>query len=102
MTPELPDETLTLQEKLNLDFEILTDLDNKLAKALGIAFSMEDELIEIYKGFGVHLDKTQGNGNYELPVPGTYVIDSNGIITMAHVDVDYTTRIEPEEVLNYL
>lgn len=102
VSPELPDESLTLQEKLNLEFEILTDLNNELAKSFGIVFSMEEELVEIYKGFGIDLKETQGNENYELPVPAIYVIDRNGVVRLAHGDVDYTTRMEPEEVLAVL
>lgn len=87
---------------MNLEFEILSDLNNETAKKFGIAFSMEDELIEIYKGFGIDLETSQGNENYELPVPATFVVDQNGTILLAHVDVDYTTRMEPEEVLTVL
>lgn len=57
---------------------------------------------EVYNGFGIDLKGTQGNENYELPVPATYVVDQNGVIILAHVDVDYTTRMEPEEVLAVL
>jgi len=59
-------------------------------------------LIEIYKGFDIDLEGTQGNENYELPVPATFVVNQDGIIILAHVDVDYTTRMEPEEVLAVL
>lgn len=82
--------------------EILTDLNNKVAKSFGIVFALEDELKEIYKGFGIDLNKTQGNKNYELPVPATYVVDQNGTIILAHVEIDYTTRMEPEDVLMVL
>jgi len=102
ISPEIPDETLTTTEKLNLEFEILTDLNNNLAKQFGIAFSLEDEMKDIYKGFGIDLEGTHGNDDYELPVPATYVVDKNGLILLAHVDVDYTTRMEPEEVLSVL
>jgi Protein of unknown function (DUF1348) len=33
-----------------------------------------------------------------LPIPATYVIDTNGIITLAFVDVDYHNRL-PAEIL---
>ncbi len=87
---------------MNLEFEILTDSSNELAKQFGIVFSLENEMKDIYNGFGIDLKATQGNENYELPVPATYVVDQNGVITLAHIDVDYTTRMEPEEVLSVL
>ena len=49
---------------------------------------------------GGSLKKSQGNNNYELPIPGTYIVDKNGIIKGAWVDNDFTNRAEPEEVLD--
>ena len=102
MTPELPDNTLTTSEKLNLDFEILSDIDNKFAKELGIVFSLRDDLKELYAGFGIDLEGTQGNDNFELPLPGTFVVGQDGKVLLAHMDEDYTTRMEPEAVLDVL
>lgn len=102
ISPELPDESLSLIEKHNLEYEILTDLENKVAKGFGIVFSIEGELRKTFDGFGLDLAAVHGNPNYELPVPATYVIDKNGIIILAHADVDHTTRMEPEDVLEVL
>ena len=99
ITPELPNETLSTAEKLNLEYEILSDTNNEIGKKFGIVFSMEDELKDVYKGFGVDLVTTQGNDNFELPAPGTFVVDKNGFVLLAHVDVNHTSRMEPEEVL---
>jgi peroxiredoxin len=30
-----------------------------------------------------------------LPIPATFVIDSNQRIALAHIDVDYRNRLEP-------
>lgn len=102
ISPELPDESLSLAQKLSLEFEILSDIDNEFAKKMGIVFSLDNELRALYDKFGVDLPKTQGNVNYELPVPATYVVDSDGTIILSHVNIDYTTRMEPEEVLEVL
>ncbi|WP_333781293.1 peroxiredoxin-like family protein [Oceanirhabdus sp. W0125-5] len=102
ISPELPDNSLSLSEKLELDFEILSDLNNEIAKKFGIVFELSDELKPLYEKFGVDLPKTQGNKNFELPVPATYVVDGDGTIILAHLDIDYTRRLEPEEVLEVL
>jgi len=102
MSPELPDDSISLKEKLNLGFEILTDLDNVVAKSFGIVFSIEGELKKVYQGFGLDLEKMHGSSAAELPVPATYVVDKEGTIILAHLDFDYTTRMEPEEVLEVL
>jgi len=102
VSPELPDDSLSLSEKLELDFEILSDFNNEFARKLGIVFSLEEELKPLYVQFGVDLPKTQGNENFELPVPATYVVDGDGTIILAHIDIDYSRRLEPEEVLEVL
>ena len=37
-----------------------------------------------------------------LPVPATFVIDQDGIATLAFVDVDYRDRLEPSEIVTVL
>lgn len=44
ISPELPDNSLSLTEKLELEFEILSDLNNDIARKFGIVFSLTDEL----------------------------------------------------------
>ncbi len=34
-----------------------------------------------------------------LPIPATYVIARDARIALAHVDADYTVRLEPDAVL---
>lgn len=85
-----------------MKFEILSDINNDIARKFGIVFSLNDNLKSIYRNFGINLPKTQGNNKHELPVPATYVINSDGTIVLFHVDIDYTKRLEPEEVLEVL
>jgi len=93
---------LTTVEKNELKFEILSDIDNKFAKELGLVFSLRDDLKTLYDGFGIDLEGTQGNDKFELPLPGTFVIGQDGKVILAHVDEDYRTRMEPEAVLEVL
>jgi peroxiredoxin len=102
ISPELPDESLSLQEKMDLDFEVLTDLNNDFSKKLGIAFSMKEDLIELYKHFGIDLVEKHGNGDYVMPVPATFVVNRDGRLVLSHIGIDYTKRMEPKEVLKYL
>jgi len=102
VSPEKPDSSLSLIEKHELKYEILTDLNNDLAKELGLVFSLDTELKDLYKEFGIDLESAHGNQNFELPVPATYVVDETGRVIMSYVNVDYTDRLEPEEVLTVL
>ena len=102
ISPELPDLPMSLKERKNLSFEVLSDQDNQLAEQLGIVFEVGSEVLRLYNGFGIDLEQTQGNEKNRLPIPATYVIDKNRKIKLAYVDVDYTKRFEPLEVIKFL
>lgn len=42
---------------------------------------------------------SNGESSWTLPVPGSYVIDSVGVIRYANSDADYTKRPEPDETV---
>ena len=60
---------------------------------------LPDDLKQLYLEFGIDLETSNGEASWTLPVPGTYVIDTGGIIRYASADADYTRRPEPEETL---
>ncbi len=35
-------------------------------------------------------------------MPGTFVLDGRGVVRVAHVDPDYTKRLEPAAILDAL
>ncbi|MEM9077785.1 MAG: peroxiredoxin-like family protein [Bacteroidota bacterium] len=102
ISPETPDNSLTTSEKNELQFKILSDIDNQYAKELNLAFQMPNTLREVYHSFGLHVDQHNGNSNYELPMPATYVIDKNKTIIYDFVPEDYTQRLDPKDILEFL
>lgn len=48
---------------------------------------------------GADLESYDGTGQFDLPVPASFVVDQDGKIVFAHVDADYTKWAEPGEVL---
>src|SRR5262245_49511284 len=102
LTPELERYTRNAHKKLNLTFDILTDLHLKTAEQFRLAFVLPDYLRELYKSFGSSLDRFHDESEYRLPMPARYVIDQEGIIRAADVNADYTIRPEPSETLRIL
>jgi len=102
ITPEKPDLTLLTEEKKELKFEILTDKDNELARKLGLVYGVTGELKALYKQLGVDLEKSQGNSDWQLPVPATYIVSKTGKVVYAFVNVDYTRRADPQDLLRAL
>lgn len=99
ISPELPDNSLSLIEKQALEFDILTDLDNAIARDLGLVFKMNEDVRELYEKWDFKINEAQGNQNGELPLPATYVVNTDGTILLAFVDIDYTKRLEPSEAI---
>lgn len=98
VSPQSPDNTLTTVEKHNLGFEVLSDLENKVAKQFGISFEVPDYLLKVYAGFGLDLSQYNEVTPVELPMPATYVIDSDLVVRHAFVQEDYTKRIDVNEL----
>lgn len=99
VTPEKPDNSLTTTEKNALTFPVLTDNENAFAKALGIAFELPKPLQDLYGKFGMDLPGLNAGSGWSLPIPATFVVDANGTIVLADVDVNYTRRLEPSDAL---
>jgi peroxiredoxin len=102
LTPELERYTRNVHKKLNLPFDILTDLHLKTAEQFRLVFVLPDYLRNLYKGFGNTLDRFHDEPEYRLPVPARYVIDKEGIIRAADVNADYTIRPEPSATIAIL
>src|SRR5215467_7981983 len=102
LTPELERYTRSLHKKLNLTFDILTDLHLKTAEQFRLVFVLQDYLRDLYKSFGSALDSFHDESEYRLPMPARYVIDQEGIIRAADVNADYTIRPDPSETVRLL
>jgi len=102
ISPQTPDKSLTVAEKNALQFEVLSDAGNSVARQFGLAFRFVDELQATFEQMGIQLPEYNGDDAWELPIPGTYVIDQDGIIRLAYVDANYTTRLEPGDILESL
>jgi peroxiredoxin len=102
LTPELERYTRALHKKLNLAFDILTDLHLKTAEQFGLVFVLPDYLRDLYKSFGSTLDRFHDEPGYRLPMPARYVIDKQGIIREAEVNADYTIRPDPAKTVSVL
>lgn len=96
ITPELPDESLNTVEKNELAFHVLTDRNSDYARRLGLVHTLPGEIIDIYRGFGIDVEKHNGKDQFDLPLPATYVVGKNGVVFKSFVEVDYTKRMEPE------
>jgi peroxiredoxin len=100
ISPELPDHTLTMAEKHAIPIDILSDATSEVMKKYRLWFAVSAEVKALYlEKFGLDLQKYNGAGRWELPVPATYVLDQYGIVRAGEADPDYTVRMEPSDVV---
>jgi len=90
------------QTDLKLSFPVLSDQGGAVAKVFGLRFRLPDDLLAIYKGFGIDLAAANGEPSGTLPMPARYVIDRGGVIAYGEVSHDYTRRPDPDIVLPVL
>ena len=99
ISPETPNNSLTTAEKHQLDFDVLSDLGNKTARDYGLIFTVYEEMRPLYLKWELDVPAVNGDNSWELPVPATYLIDKDRVVRAAHVDKDYTKRMEPDLIL---
>ena len=102
ISPEAPDNSISTKEKNKLRFDVLSDLNNKVAKEFKIVFKVPDNIAKIYEERGMSLYKSQNNKDNELPLPAVYIIDKNRKIQFAFIKADYKDRLNPNIVLQEL
>ncbi len=99
IAPESPEHARATAETQHLGFDVLSDPGNAVAKHYGLAFALDEETRAFHERQNVDLRTINGNDDWELPVPGTYVIDRDGTIAWSFIDGNFTERAEPMDVI---
>jgi len=102
ITPEQPDHSMSTIERNDIAFPVLTDDHNLFAKKLGLVFTLPEDIRDIYTQFGLDVAAHNGNEDFELPLPGTFVIDQDQKVKYAFAKADYTNRADPNDILEAL
>ena len=103
VSPQTPDHTLSIVEKKQLVFPVLSDRGNIVARRYRLVFRVPDTTRLIYQQqFGINLPAFNGDESWELPIPGTFIVDQQAQVRLAFVDVDYTHRLDPSALLEGL
>jgi peroxiredoxin len=96
IAPEKPSFQLETKKAANANFKFLWDENNALAKRLGIAFTVDENVRDVYQKLNLDLDSV--NGEWVLPVPATFIVN-NGIVRYSFLDADYMRRQDPIDLL---
>ncbi len=103
VSPQSPDNTLSMKEKHELTFHVLSDQANKVAEEYGLAFDIDKKVIEAaYNKIGLSIPYFNGAEDWKIPVTATFIIDQKGIIQSCHVNGDFRYRQEPSVIIDAL
>ena len=99
ISPQLPDQSLSTTEKIGLEFTVLSDPGNRVAKSIGIVFQQADEVLDAQRKLGLDLAKVNAEGSTELPRPTVLIVDGDRTVRFVDVQPDYTARTEVADIL---
>ncbi len=102
ISPQVPNKSSDQVSKSQLTFEVLSDAGNKLAKQCGLVFTLPELLRPVYEAWQLDIPGHNADNSFELPMPATYIIGTDGIVHHAFVDMDYTRRLEPDVIIEQL
>jgi peroxiredoxin len=99
VSPQAPDGSLSMREKNDLAFPVVSDPGNVLAGALGIVTAPTDDTRAAQVLIGTDLTTINADGTTAVPMPTVAVVDADRTLRWIDVHPDYTTRTEAAEVL---
>src|SRR5439155_2546335 len=98
VSPQTPDNSLTMAEKHSLEFPVLSDEGGEVIGTYGLKYDIDAQSRQLLKAADINVAKYNG-GRWILPAPAAFVIDHEGIIRFVAVNGDYTQRAEPDDAL---
>ena len=97
--PERQQYAATFKSEGEVQYPILTDIDNGYALSLNLAIWVGEEMQQILESAGRHVPDYQGNDAWVMPIPATFVIGQDGLVKACFVDPDYRNRMAIEDLL---
>jgi peroxiredoxin len=83
----------------DLTFTVLSDPGNQMAGQLGILTAPSQGVRAAQLQLGLDLTQVNADGTTALPMPTVIIADAAGVIRWIDVHRDYTTRSEPDQIL---
>lgn len=99
LSPDRPGKAAEVAEKLaGSSFTVLSDASMEVCRSLGLAYEVQPDLLEKYKGYGIDLEADSGHDHHQLPVPAAMVI-TDSVVRFSYVNPDYRSRVNAQVLL---
>jgi peroxiredoxin len=103
VTPESIENVEQTVKFHKLTFTVIYDCQEMIMKDFDVMFSVTDEYQQlILKKLSTDIAKNNGHNPAHLPVPATYIINRQGIITAVQFDPNYNNRASVKWMLRNL
>ena len=95
-------------QQYDIPFPVLQDANSALAEQFGIAFPVSQTMQRYYRSILVNIPFINSGKNvmaapddavWKLPLPATFVVNREGVLTFSEAHADFRVRPEPEDVL---
>ncbi|MDH5192015.1 MAG: AhpC/TSA family protein [Gammaproteobacteria bacterium] len=102
ISPQTHHHSVLTATDLSIPFPVLSDPGNQVTRRFGLLFKMPEAIQVLYKEWGLDVPRVNGSDNYDLPIPATYIVGTDGKVKEAYININYTERMEPAEILAFL
>lgn len=103
ISPQKPDGSLTMKQKHDLTFTVLSDPGNQIPRQLGILNPARTEEVKgADAALGVDVASTNADGTDDVAMPTAIIVDGAGIIRWIDVHPNYSVRTEPKAIIDAL
>jgi peroxiredoxin len=99
VSPQKPDGSLSMQEKHDLSYTVLSDPGNILAGTVGIVTVPSAEVRQAQLQLGLDLTAGNADGTIGIPIATTLIVDGDQVVRWVDVHPNYATRSEPAAIL---
>lgn len=99
LTPERQVFAQQILEEAGGTYPVLTDIGNGYALSLNLAIWLGEDIRNVLMGFGRDLGVYQSDPGWFVPIPATFIVGSDGLITARFVDPDYRRRMDGEALV---
>lgn len=100
VSPQTVQQSFFMADQHKLQFPLLSDKGNGVARRFGLVYRVPEEQQAIYRRAFINLPFANGDDSWELPIPATYILNQDGTVLFASADADYTARPEPTDILD--
>jgi peroxiredoxin len=102
ISPQPRDMALALADRSLLEFDLLHDAQNRVARLCGLVYEMPAEWQRYCQGRGIDLARINGTERWELPLAATYLVRPDATVAYASVEVDHSRRFDPAGLMQAL